>query len=169
MMRKRTIGACLIVALAAGGYGVAVLAAPVAGLLSEDGGGPRPWKMFISGQIGRLMSLRSELQLTTEQREQIREILKSHRQELVTVVRPIVEKRRALREATRAKDADERAIRAAADDLGKAIGDAAVVGAKIKAKVMQVMTTDQREKIEEFREQADAAVDRFIEQMASTS
>jgi Spy/CpxP family protein refolding chaperone len=114
------------------------------------------------------LALRSELGITTEQRTQIREIVKSHRQELAKVLKPMAEKRRALRDATLAEDADEATIRAAANELGQAIGDAAVVGSKVKAEVQHVLTPEQREKISEFRGQSQLAVDKFLAKMADT-
>jgi Spy/CpxP family protein refolding chaperone len=101
-----------------------------------------------------------------EQREQIRGIVKSHRREIAAVLRPVADKRRALRDATLAENANEAAIRTAADELGKAIGDAAVVGSKIKAEVRPVLTPEQRDKITKFRQQSESAVDKFLTGMA---
>ena len=122
--------------------------------------------MLVSGQFGRLLTLRSELGITTEQREQIRGIVKSHRQEIAAVLKPVAEKRRALRDATLAENPNDAAIHAAANELGKAIGDAAVVGSKIKAEVHKVLTPEQREKITQFRQQSETAVDKFLEKLA---
>jgi Spy/CpxP family protein refolding chaperone len=130
--------------------------------LGDDVPEARPLRKLVSGQFGRLLTLRSELDVTAEQRTQIRDIVKSHKSELAAALKPVAEKRRALREATLAESADESSIRAAADELGKAIGNAAVVGATIKAEVYQVLTPQQREKITEFRGASDSAVDRFL-------
>ena len=116
-----------------------------------------------------MLTLRSDLDLSDEQRDDIRQILLSHKQEIATVMKPVVEKRRALRDATLADHPDEHAIRAAANELGQAIGDAAVVGAKIKGEVHQVLTPEQLQKVDTFRGQFDAAVDQFIEKAANPS
>ena len=166
-MRFGTIGICLLAATLAGGAGVSGLAAT--GPLGDDVPEARPRRMLVSGQFGRLLTLRSELGMTTEQRTQIREIVKSHRQELATVLKPVANKRRALRDATLAENANEAAILAAADELGKAIGDAAVVGSKIKAEVHTVLTPEQREKITQFRQQSETAVDKFLAEMADST
>ncbi len=63
------------------------------------------------------------------------------------MLKPVAEKRRALRDATLAENPNEATIRDAADELGKAIGDAAVVGSKIKAEIHKVLTPEQQEKI----------------------
>ena len=163
-MRIKKIGICLCAAVLAGGFGASALAAT--GALSNDVPEARPLGMLMSGQFGRLLTLRSELGITTDQREQIRGIVKSHRQEIATVLKPVAEKRRALRDATLAETPNDATIHAAADELGKAIGDAAVVGSKIKAEVHDVLTPEQREKITEFRQQSETAVDKFLAKLA---
>jgi periplasmic protein CpxP/Spy len=166
-MKFGMIGACVLATVLAGGAGVSGLAAN--GSLGDDVPEARPLRMLVSGQFGRLLTLRSELGITTDQREQIRGIVKSHRQELATALKPVAEKRRALRDATLAENPDDAAIHAAADELGKAIGDAAVVGAKIKAEVHQVLTPEQRNKVSEFRHDTETAVDKFLTEMADPS
>ena len=162
-MKFGTIGVCLLATALAGGVGVSGLAA--GGPLGDDVHAAGPLRMLVSGQFGRLLTLRSELGITTEQREQIRGIVKSHRQEIAAALKPVADKRRALRDATLAEDANEATIHAAADELGKAIGDAAVVGSKIKAEVRDVLTPEQREKIVEFRQQSETAVDKFLDKL----
>jgi Spy/CpxP family protein refolding chaperone len=165
-MTKRMIGMCLISAALVGGVAAAGQAATGRGHSHGEGG---PLRALMSGQFGRLLTLRSELDLTTEQKESIHKIVANHRQEIVTVMKPVAEKRRALREATIATNPDEKAIRAAASDLGNAMGDAAVLGSKIKAEVVTVLTPEQKQKVDEFRKHADAAVDHFFQETASDS
>lgn len=163
-MKSFRIGACALVGLLAIGSGAALYAQPGFGS-GEDG--PRPLKMFWSGQLGRLMTLRAELGVTSEQRAEIRKIVQSHKSEIVAVAKPIVEKRRALREAVTAENPIESTIRAAANDLGKAIGDAAVLAAKIKPEVFKVLTPEQQKKVAEFRADSESAVDRFMDDIAA--
>ncbi len=163
-MKFGMIGACLLATVLAGGVGVSGLAA--GGPLGDDVPEAGPLRMLVSGQFGRLLTLRSELGITAEQRTQICGIVKSHRQEIATALRPVADKRRALRDATLAENANEATIHAAADELGKAIGEAAVVGSKIKAEVREVLTPEQREKIMQFRQQSETAVDKFLAEMA---
>jgi Spy/CpxP family protein refolding chaperone len=56
-----------------------------------------PLLNFIRGQIGRWMVLRSQLDLTREQKQQITIILQAHKAEIVQAAQPVMEKRRALR------------------------------------------------------------------------
>lgn len=160
-MSKRMIASLCLV-----GVSVCALGAAAAPQLTTGDGEARPLRMFMQGQLGRLMTLRSELDVTSEQREAIKTIVQSHRSEIVAVAKPIVEQRRALRDATLAKDSNEEAIRAAANRLGKAIGDAAVLASKVKGEVGTVLTPEQMRKVEEFRLHSDAAVDGFIEKFA---
>ena len=121
---------------------------------------------FITGQVGRMLVLRSRLNVTPEQREQIAGILKSHRQEIARALKPVVEKRRALREAVLAEKTDERKVRSAAEELGKAIGDAAIVAARIKSEARGVLTDEQVKVLAEFRADRDGAVDGFLKELA---
>ncbi len=160
-MRKILAAAVVGSVMLAGGLGAGVGA--VGATAMRDGGGP--FKMLLSGQIGRLLMLRSELNLTADQRTQIRTILQSHRAEIAKAVAPLVADRRALRDLTTADTTDEKAIRAASTKLADDIGDAAILAAKVKGEVRKIITPDQLQKIQDFRKQSDGAVDRFIEDM----
>jgi Spy/CpxP family protein refolding chaperone len=162
-MKTLVTGSCLLATLLAVGSGASVSGAPAAGA----DGGVRPLRAFMSGQFGRLLTLRSELGVTGEQRAEIRQIVASHRSEIVAVAKPIVEKRRALRDAVLAENPDETSIRAAANDLGKAIGDAAVLASQVKPEVYQVLTPEQQKKVEVFRTESHSAMDRFMHEMAT--
>src|SRR3972149_11314742 len=104
-MKFGTIGVCLLATVLAGGAGVSGLAAN--GPLGDDVPEARPLRMLVSGQFGRLLTLRSELDVTTEQRQQIRGIVKNHRQEIAAALKPVAEKRRGGRGADRGGDGRE--------------------------------------------------------------
>jgi len=126
-----------------------------------------PLGRLIVGRIGRGMVLRSELRITPEQREQIRGIVMSHKAEIAKVARPIVAKKRALREALLAEKPDEKAIRAAVDDLGKAGGDAAVLVAKVLGEMRTVLSDEQIKRIEKFHADNQTAVDTFLKELGA--
>jgi len=128
----------------------------------------RPLANFIRGQIGRFMVLRSQLDLSADQKQQIATILQAHKAEILKVVQPISQKRQALREAVIAATPDEAAIRAAADDLGHAIGDGAVLASKLKQQISPILTDQQRQELSDFRAQSDHAVDDFFAKMAAS-
>jgi Spy/CpxP family protein refolding chaperone len=136
--------------------------APASGRPGYVGGAIR---RFVVGQLGRFAALRSDLNISDEQRTQIRGLVQEHRAEIAPVAQKIVEKRRALRTAVLADKPDETAIRAAADDLGKAIGDAAVLASKVAGEVKPVLTQEQRDRIGKFRGEHDAATDAFLQKM----
>ena len=152
--------------LGIGSFSLGAGAADVASGVSTTQQSDRPLVQFIRGQIGRWMVLRSQLDLSGDQKQQIADILKSHKQEIVQAVQPVVEKRRALREAVLAANPDEKAIRADADNLGHAIGDAAVLASQIKQQISPILTDQQRQQLGDFRSQSDAAVDNFFAKMA---
>ncbi|MEW6355592.1 MAG: Spy/CpxP family protein refolding chaperone [Planctomycetota bacterium] len=129
--------------------------------------GGRPMIKEVTETLGRFLILRSQINVTPEQREKIRAIVEGHSDEIVPVAKKIVEKNRALRKEVFAEKTDEAAIRAAADQLGAAIGDAAVLASGIRAETRKVMTADQIEKIEEFRAYKDRAVDSVLERLPS--
>jgi len=146
--------------------GVKVLADTASTAPAETFTTHRPLFNFIRGQIGRFMTLRSELDLTDAQKAQIKTLLQSHKTEIVAAIKPLVEKRRALRDAVLATPSDEKTIRAASDDLGHAIGDAAVLASKLKQEAAGILTDDQVQKIADFRAQSGKAVDEFFQKMA---
>src|SRR5205814_10300473 len=116
-------------------------------------------------RIGRAMELSSELNLSQEQKEAIRSTFAAHKQELAKAMAPVVYKGRALKQAVMADSTDEKAIHSAAEDLGKTLGDAAVVMAKVKqeVKAKAKLTDEQVKQIKEFHEKNDADVDTFLQ------
>ncbi len=160
-MKERTI-----VALLMAGLVVCSLGAVAATHGGDDG---NLLKLFIRDEFSMLKKLHSDVDLTQEQREKIHDIFKDHRNEIAGALRPVVEKRRALRDAVMAKSPDDDAIRAAANNLGKAIGEAAVLASKIKPEVGKVLTSEQREKIKGFCGESDNKVDELIERIAGHS
>jgi len=127
--------------------------------------GPPPLGRLIMGNIGRFLVLRSELNITADQKKKIAAEIKSHKDEIRPVVKEIFEKRKALRDAVLNKPGDRQAITAAANDLGKAIGDAAVLASNVIAKLKPVLTSEQQERIKNFRMANDKAVAEWISQI----
>jgi Spy/CpxP family protein refolding chaperone len=171
-MQKRTIALALSL-LTLGGIcgGAATMHAAVAEaranpFTENTSGGPL--RRFISGQIGRLITLQSELNLSDDQKTKVKAIVVSHKTEIAAVIKPLVEHKRAIRDAMLAKDGtDEAGIRAATDAMAKSLGDAAVLGAKIRAEARTVLTPEQMKKIGEFRTQFDAGIDGLIGEMSA--
>lgn len=165
-MRRKVVSATLVALLV---LGMAAVPSTAAETVKEDEGaqlaGRPPLARLIMGNIGRFLVLRSELNISAEQRKKIAAEIKSHKDEIRPVAKEIFEKRMALRDAVLNKAGDRQAIMAAANDLGKAIGDAAVLASKVIAKVKPVLTFEQQERIKNFRMANDKATSEWISQI----
>ncbi len=124
----------------------------------------RPLAGFIRNAVRQLVTLRSQLAVTDEQRTAIREIVVSHRAEIVPVVKDISAKRQVLRAAVLADKPDEQAIRAAADAMAKSIGDAAVLASQVAAQVKPLLTEEQKQRIHQFQEERRGALETFLDE-----
>ena len=99
----------------------------------------------------KIMRLVSQLDLTDKQSDEVREIFKSHMEQFIDVMWKIA---RAKRELSRGFDddvADERAIRAAADRLGDAISQAAVLRSDLPRQISEVLTPEQMEQLKDLQ------------------
>jgi Spy/CpxP family protein refolding chaperone len=123
-----------------------------------------PLGKLITGVVGRWMVLRSEMDLTDQQRRDIRKAVAPYRADLLKNAHGVWEKRNALRDAVLAEKPSEEAIRKAASDLGKQIGDMAVLMSKVKGDVAPVMTNDQRALVHKFIKDNDGAFEKFFDE-----
>ncbi|HZZ42978.1 MAG TPA: hypothetical protein VFE58_08570 [Tepidisphaeraceae bacterium] len=129
----------------------------------------RPLGRLLTGRIGRLMALKSELNLSDEQKAAIAQTLADDKQEIAKAIRPVVEKARALRAATSPDAAvDDAKIHVLAADLGQAIGDAAVVGAHVRHDIQSTahLSEEQMKKVADFHLANQSAVDQFLAEAA---
>ncbi len=113
------------VAIAVVPYGVSADDNP-AGLLGMGPGPMGPGAMFkkflsgtplgrhTAGSVGRGLVLISELNVTDEQKEQIRNVIVGHKSEIVEMVKTLHAKKCALHDAVMTENPDESAIRKAA-------------------------------------------------------
>jgi Spy/CpxP family protein refolding chaperone len=122
-----------------------------------------PLGQLISGHIGRLMVLHSELNLTDQQKDKIKEVVAAKKPEIAKVAKGVWERRSVLVDAVLADQPDERAIRKAADDLGKAIGDAAVLASNVAREVKPALNSQQRELMQKCRADCRQATAKFFE------
>jgi Spy/CpxP family protein refolding chaperone len=165
-MNTRRIGIAVFLTLAFVGLSLSSWAAePAAKGDAEGFGQAAPLAKLITGNIGRLLVLRSELGVTHDQKKKIAEIIKSHRDEIRPVAKEIIAKRRSLQQAVINKQGDETAIRSAAGELGKAVGDAGVLASKIVAQVKPVLTSQQIDRIEKFRVDTQKATTEWLDEM----
>lgn len=120
-------------------------------------------RQLVRQHIARFLGLRADLGITDEQRVQIRQTLAAHKKEIAQAALDVVTKRRALRSAVLAPTPDEQVIRAASDALGKAIGDAAVLGSKVIGELRPILTPEQIEKIKKCQADTAGATDSFLQ------
>jgi Spy/CpxP family protein refolding chaperone len=139
---------------------------------TENGGtGFQKWRnsplgrMFLANK-GRLLALRAELNITGEQRGEIRGVIQKHKGEFQPVAEKITEAKRNLRKAVLAEKPVESDIRKASEELGKSIGDAAVFASKIAVEVRPVLNKEQIALIDKFRDEKEQSVDKWIDGMA---
>ncbi len=149
------------------GAGIAVLGAAglVAGRLSAGafpGRGAPPHSDFAPHVFGRIARA---LDLSDDQKSQIKAVLKTRASEIEAQIKASASARRAVHEAVLAEPPDEAAIRAAAQKFGQVHADAAVLFAKIRTEIQPILTSEQRAKIQKFRERmrnrAESAVKSF--------
>jgi Spy/CpxP family protein refolding chaperone len=94
--------------------------------------------------------------LTPEQREKIRAILKQSKEERETINRRVRQAQQALNEAIELDNPDEALIEQRAHELAEAQGPSIRLRALTEARIRQVLTPDQRVRLHELREQAQA-------------
>jgi Spy/CpxP family protein refolding chaperone len=109
-----------------------------------------------------LQRVADKLNLTPEQRAQIRGILAGEKNTLKPLLGRLHEARVNLRAAIRASDANESAVRAASAGLAGAEADLAVERMKLYGKIAPVLTDEQRQKISGLEQRADGVVDNAI-------
>jgi periplasmic protein CpxP/Spy len=93
------------------------------------------------------------LDLTDAQREQVRAIMESHKEDQKAIAERMIAARKALHEAIAADALDEAAVRSKAAEVGAVEADAAVLQAKIHAEVFAILTPEQAKKAKELRGQ----------------
>lgn len=158
MLRRK-----LVVGLIAGPV---VAAAAVVAIAAEGGTGhslkDTALGRLISGCVGRMMVLRSELDLSEPQRQQIRTILTSHRQEIQKQAEAVWQKRTALRNKVLSPGSDEQEIRKAANDMAQQIGDAAVLASKLRNEIAPLLNETQQKRIQKYFAENGEAVEKFF-------
>ena len=102
-----------------------------------------------------LLPLR-QLDLSEEQREQVRAAVAESREARRDTARAIRGARRAMAEAVAAEAVDEGRIRSLAADLGRLEGDAAVGRANLRAALWRLLTPEQQARAAEIRAEREA-------------
>lgn len=116
----------------------------------------RPGKPGMRGMLGRL-------DLTDEQKESVKQITEAAKEKNKTAAEAVGEARKALQEAV--VKGDETAIRKAATNLGKVLGDQAVLKFQTRASIKAVLTPEQLQKLEELKATVKERARKFREKM----
>lgn len=133
----------------------AAIVAAVAGLLSAssalgaDQRGGRQRDSFSAMSMGRMTR---SLNLTDDQAKQIQAIYDSHTADRAARWQAVKSAREALQKATVAVPLNESAIKSAAQAVGQAEGDSALLEARIRAQVGALLNPDQQQKFATYRD-----------------
>lgn len=118
------------------------------------GGGMGPMGMFGGpGLAGGLRMALGQLNLTDDQKQQIKAIMANHKDDFTALAGRALPARRALVDAIAA--GDEAAIRQRSGELSAVQTDGALLAAKVHAEVFKVLTPEQQQKAESLRKQAE--------------
>ena len=104
------------------------------------------------GDGPRMERIFERLDLTDEQREQVRGVLDGHSEATAAEREELRTRREALMELVRAPEIDEAAIRAAAGEVAAIKTDLLVARAALHQELRQLLTPEQIEQLEELRE-----------------
>lgn len=146
-MKNKILLCSLAAALVAGGFiATKTLAA------EKSGSAPAALRKKI------LQRLANRLELTADQRSQIKTILQGERENLKPLLTARHDAQTNLRAAIHASDANDTSVRAASAKVAIAEADLAVERLKIFGKIAPILTAGQRQKISEM----EASVDEFV-------
>lgn len=138
-------------------------AAPLAATTAGDASAEhRPVREWLRDGARRLFKLRDELDLSAAQKQQIKDVLQKRKPEIVAAAAAIHTQRQHLLAAVRAEIPDETAIRAAAAEMTKAVGDAAVLRAKVRQEVRVLLTPEQKAKVDQALAEMASDADRAL-------
>jgi len=137
----------------------AVLAAPAV-FAADNSSAPPP-----RGRI--LQRMANKLNLTADQRAQIRAVLAGEKGALKPLVAALHDARKNLRAAIHASDANETTVRAASAKVAAAQADLAVERMKLYGKIAPILTEAQRRQLADLQAQADNFADNAIARIGS--
>jgi protein CpxP len=118
---------------------------------------------FGRGGFGGPMALLRGLDLTEDQRAQVRQVMDSHRDELRAIGERVMAAHRAQDDAVTAAQFDEQVVRSKSAELAAVEADAAVLRAKLHSEVFAVLTPEQQAKAAELKAQRQADMQQFRE------
>ena len=118
------------------------------------GGGPGMPGMRRGGPMGGPMGFGpgfGMLDLTDDQKAQLKQIAESHRDEFRTAGEKVGAARQGMRALMEADTIDENAIRAKSQEVAAAEAEIMILNAKVRQQSLQVLTSEQQAKLKEMR------------------
>lgn len=110
-------------------------------------------------KIQRMMKrLGAYLDLTEEQKTQIKTIIETERPKVQPIAVRTLATRKALLEATGAGQFDESQVKLLADQQGKNLAALIVEKERVKSQIYTVLTPEQREKVEQLRNRIESKI-----------
>ncbi len=137
----------------------------VAGVFGEDfnpGQGHGKFREVIRTAMRHLLNFRHETPLTAEQKQKARSVMESHRSEIHTQMEKGRDARRAMFHAVTASGPDAAATKEAADKIGNAARDRALLMAKVASEIKPLLTAEQLKRVEAARTEIESEVDAAI-------
>jgi protein CpxP len=116
------------------------------------------------GGFGAMGLLRG-LDLTDEQRAQVRQVMDGHRADLKAIGDRLQAARKAEHDAVTAAQFDEQLVRGKSAELAAVMADAAVLQAKLHSDVFAVLTPEQQAKAAELKAQRQVRAEQFRQQV----
>jgi protein CpxP len=162
--RRITLGAgaaVIAVGMAAGLY------ASTQNTLGEPGSfiGRRPPFARMGGPLGPMRMLASKLGITDDQKQQIKTVMQSHRDEWKALADRAATAHKALHDAVTAETIDENAIRQHSAEVAAVQADMAVARAHAHAEIFKLLTPEQQNKARELRAKAEERLGHLRERL----
>jgi periplasmic protein CpxP/Spy len=104
------------------------------------------------GAFGRIPM--RQLGLTDAQRQQLKGVVQSHRDEMASLRQRLQAARSALRQATSAVPLDEALVKQRRADLSAARADGTALRGRVRSEVLQVLTPDQQAQLKSLQDGA---------------
>ncbi|MBI4529097.1 MAG: Spy/CpxP family protein refolding chaperone [Deltaproteobacteria bacterium] len=122
----------------------------------------RPVVDLLLKNLGKWSELRNDLGLTNYQKEQIAEVVRSRKPEILQTVLKLRSQRKRVLAAVRAENPDETAIRAAVAEMTESLADAAVLRSQIRQQTIAILTPKQREQVDKFLSDVQSSIDEAL-------
>jgi protein CpxP len=117
---------------------------------------PRPLHRAEAGQPHPILArIADRLELTADQKSQIRAVLKAEKDTLASLITQLHDARKSLRETILSKNATEDSIRTASAKVAAVEADMAVERVKLRKQISPILTEEQRAKAAEMAARLD--------------